>query len=208
MDSDSQTVGCILYIQHFDERFKIESIIWNDYIKNSGLMKKYRDNILSRRVLGHQLEFIFDSEVNCFEVLRLIKDQSLNGPLLGGKSVERGISKIKIHQYGMEAVLVKVEAYKNPVYFNLADLREHLESFGLVIYLDRDKIDGVNTGIIYAIMMLDKEEDLYTNGAISESEFRPGMFPLWTTDTTTKIYERFMRYINTRKVKNMNNHEE
>lgn len=103
---------------------------WTEYISKSGWKHKLGSHLLRREHLGNALELIFDSKVNRFELLRLIKNQELQQEFFARTG---GICAIEFYQYELEPTLIKVQARKNYAYFDLNTLETHLKKFGSIV---------------------------------------------------------------------------
>lgn len=224
-----QNVGCILTIL-YEDNIEESKLNWKEYISGSGIKEKYGENILSRRIYGKELRIVFDDKVNCFDMIQLVKDQYVamknqssttstsynksytttmtryganvpqNGSGDSSKIILKGIKGIYFQQSNIKPTLVQVYPQEYSQYFNISKLEYYLKRFGLILHMEREKEDGINTGTINVLIVLDKEQELLKVNneelTLRASFLHPKMFPLWDEEMVGKLHAEFIKHIN------------
>lgn len=187
----------------------------------SGLEKEYTNKILCFNQLDNGLSIVFDSETNCFDVIQKlttpakIKRKNYFTSILQFIHVDN--DRCSNFDYDSDAEIIRIEVKKcgyelGVIYipreleiFDLKTIQQRLEKIGLVLWISRERWNGICNGNIYALVVF-CEENLRkfpeTNDFV-EVTFRPRFFKNWSKELSEKLQDEFYKFAEKSASKNV-----
>lgn len=190
----------------------------SDYL---GLKDKYLGNILSFSKTADQLSIIFVSESNCFEVIQRLKCEAFeftkkyrSPPRHYLQQISMSysgniIKHLEVSKCGKKLRVIKVCPTGESELFDLKNIKQSLEKFGLILLIERQRDKGICTGYIYVLMVFyDEYAELCGDEKdISEVPYTLNCFDEFSKETTEELQKMFYGFVQNSASQNVKHDE-